>query len=445
MQRYLSSGFGYKYFSSPFQGAIVAGFGDDIDLGFWFPTVYSYDESRTTSGWVSYVDPAGVLEPMTGYSVNFGSVSDPDTVDLAGEVTNGALSLTLYNNNNTYTQGFNLVGNPYPSAIDWEAASGWTKTNIDDAVYYFKASGTDQYGGTYSSYVNGISSDGIVSNIIPSMQGFLVHVSDGVYPVTGTLGTDNSVRVSDRTQYFAKSGSARNRDSSPLIRLNLMYTDDTASSDPMVIYMNDRSKHGFDRDLDARKLFNTDFNVPNLYIRLPGFDNLSINAIPAVEELPVRLPLGIKTNRIGEVSFRLSAMDSYYDNHHIDLYDSLAGIHHRLVKGSDYSVLLEAGEHHDRFFLELENQSVGFSEYPESDERFTVWSSNGLIRISLHDLDGKRGMLSLYGIDGRLHFRKEIAAMGEYEFEPPGTAGIYVVQYVSRRMVRTVKMYMGSL
>ena len=50
----------------------------------------------------------------------------------------------------TYTKGFNLVGNPYPSAIDWDAASGWTKTNIDNAVYYFKASATDQYGGTYS-------------------------------------------------------------------------------------------------------------------------------------------------------------------------------------------------------------------------------------------------------------------------------------------------------
>ena len=56
----------------------------------------------------------------------------------------------------------NLVGNPYPSAIDWDASSGWTKTNIDNAIYFFKASGTDQYGGTYSSYVNGVSSDGIV-------------------------------------------------------------------------------------------------------------------------------------------------------------------------------------------------------------------------------------------------------------------------------------------
>ena len=174
-------------------------------LAYWFPTVYRYDESRTSSGWVAYNDPAGVLEPMNGYSVNFGSVSAPNTVDVSGEVNNGALSLTLYNNNNTYTQGLNLVGNPYPSAIDWDAASGWTKTNIDNALYYFNASATDQYGGTYSSYVNGVSSDGVASNVIPSMQGFFVHVSDGAYPVTGTLAMNNSVRITDKTQYFAKS------------------------------------------------------------------------------------------------------------------------------------------------------------------------------------------------------------------------------------------------
>ena len=45
------------------------------------------------------------------------------------------------------------------------------------------------------TYVNGISSDGTASNIIPSMQGFLVHVSDGAYPVTGTLGVNNNVRI----------------------------------------------------------------------------------------------------------------------------------------------------------------------------------------------------------------------------------------------------------
>ncbi len=210
MQRYLPSGFGYKYFSSPFQDSKVSQFGDDMDLGATFPSVYRYDENRKlagipASGWIKYSYPDSILRPMRGYSVNFGSALVPDIADVTGIVNNGNLSLTLFNHNNTYTKGFNLVGNPYPSPIDWDAA-GWIKTNIDNAIYFFKASATDQYGGTYSSYVNRCSTDpGVATNIIPSMQGFFVHVSDGTYPVTGTLALDNSVRITDLTHSFIKS------------------------------------------------------------------------------------------------------------------------------------------------------------------------------------------------------------------------------------------------
>ena len=155
MQRYLPVGFGYKYFSSPFQAATVSEFGDDMDLASSFSLFYRFEENHRASGWVGYATGTNILNPLAGYAVNFGDVTAPKTVDVTGEVNNGNLSVTLFNHDSTFTKGFNLVGNPYPSPVDWDAA-GWTQPNIDDAVYYFKASDTDQYGGTYSSYVNGI-------------------------------------------------------------------------------------------------------------------------------------------------------------------------------------------------------------------------------------------------------------------------------------------------
>jgi len=97
MQRYLLHGFGYKYFSSPFQAATVNEFGDDMDLGASFPSFYRYDESLTSSGWVSYIAPAGVLNQMVGYAVNFGNVDAPNTADVTGVVNDGILSVTIYN------------------------------------------------------------------------------------------------------------------------------------------------------------------------------------------------------------------------------------------------------------------------------------------------------------------------------------------------------------
>ena len=77
MQRYLPSAFGYKYLSSSFQSATVNEFGDEIDLTASFPLFYRYNESSTTSGWVTYTTPADPLNPIEGYAGNFGSSAVP--------------------------------------------------------------------------------------------------------------------------------------------------------------------------------------------------------------------------------------------------------------------------------------------------------------------------------------------------------------------------------
>ena len=162
----------------------------------------------------------------------------------------------------------------------------------------FKASGTDQYGGTYSSYVNGVSSDGIVNNIIPSMQGFFIHVSNGTYPVTGTFGMNNSVRITDASHTFSKSGS---KEEPSLIRLTAAFSTDTTVTDPMLVYIDDKATAEFDSDYDALKLFNTDLNVPNIFSVSPEDYRLSINGLPPLTDSYLRIPLGLKANTAGTV------------------------------------------------------------------------------------------------------------------------------------------------
>ncbi len=445
MQRYLPVGFGYKYFSSPFQAATVSEFGDDMDLTYWFPTFYEYDESRTTSGWVDYTDPGGILQPMHGYAVNFGNVSAPNTVDVRGEVNNGSLSITLYNNNNTYTQGLNLVGNPYPSAIDWDAASGWTKTNIDDAVYYFKASATDEYGGTYSSYINGVSSDGIVSNIIPSMQGFFVHVSDGTYPVTGTLGMNNNIRLNDRTQSFTKSKKTKKAGSKlfPLIRIAAEFEDDTTSTDPMVVYFHDSASESFDSEFDALKILNTDFKVPNFYATVND-KKLSINALPTGFEKPLSIPLGLKTNRSGTVKFNLLGLDNYFSDMDICLYDNNTNLRQVLGNDSVYTIMLESGEYHNRFYLEIRDISTSIEEPLSNNALFDIYSSGNLLKTNIYAVLGKEGILSVFNLTGQLVMKKIIRQPGYYEFKAPAYRGIYIVNYRSGTRTSSRKIFVGK-
>ncbi len=398
MQRYLPSGFGYKYVSSPFQSATVNEFSNDLDLGASFPTFYKYDENRTSSGWVSYTITTNSLIPMQGYAANFGSAATAKTVDVAGVVNNGFLSIPLYNNNQPYTLGFNLVGNPYPSPINWDAASGWTKTNIDNALYYFQAGITDQYTGTYSTYINGISSDGLATNIIPSMQGFFVHVSNGSFPVTGTLGITNSVRTNDLTHAFLKS---MRTDTLPLLRITAGFADNGTPSDPAVIYFDTSATQLFDKNLDALKLMNTDILVPNLYAMSSDSKRLSISAIPFPVDSIRRIALGINTAKDGWITFKASDIKLMPPERYIYIIDSVAGINQDLKLNPQYRFFLKAGEYDNRFSLAfsltvLNNIPKEFSllqNYPNPfNPRTTIKyliPQTSFVTITVYDILGK--------------------------------------------------------
>ena len=439
MQRYLPLKFGYKYFSSPFQAATVGEFSDDMDLAAAFPLFYRNEENSQGSGWISYTDPDSVLNPLEGYAVNFGAGTASHTVDVTGEVNNGPMSVTLYNHDSLYTDGFNLVGNPYPSPIDWNAA-GWTKTAIDNAVYFFRASDTDEYGGEYSSYAGGVSSDGVASNIIPSMQGFFVRVSDGLFPVTGTLGVTNSVRVNDLTHPFLKSAPSSTRF---LVRATASFTGDKASEDPMVIYFNDEAGAGFDSEYDALKLMNTDMMMTNFYSVLSNGKKLSVNALPAQTDTATVVPLGLKTYINGELNFRIRDIENLPDGGKIYFRDRLTGANVNLLPDQNYRVTLNAGDYNDRFFLAFLKGTTGIDDPGAHDKLFTAYSVNSILKATITLVEGRRGTITVFDLAGRPIYITEVHEAGYYEFETETRQGIYIVSYLTGDKSASTKLYMG--
>lgn len=439
MQRYLPSGFGYRYISSPFRASTVEGMGDDMDLGASFPLFYSYDESLALSGWVSYVNPSNLLSPLTGYAVNFGSALVPKTIDLTGEVNDGSMTISLYNHNNAYTKGFNLAGNPYPSPIDWNNP-GWTKTNIDNAVYYFRASTTDEYGGTYSSYVNGVSSDGVADNVIPSMQGFFVHVTDGIYPVTGTLGVTNSVRTNNQTHLFLKSAIATDRF---LVRLTAGFADDTASADPMVVYFDEAAEPSFDPDLDALKMFNTDWLVTNVYSVMTDGRRLSVNALPPQRDTVVYVPLGFTSYRDGEACFRLRDLENLPEGVRIFFRDAETGANTEMLPSGEYRLNLLAGDYNGRFMLAFLKNTSGVKEQEPEAEVFSAYSAGGLLKATVSAIDGNEGRITVYDLTGKVQAQFKIFETGRHDLPVSLRTGICIVEYTSGDLRSTVKLIPG--
>ena len=400
-------------------------------------------------GWPTQQAPYH-LNPLEGYAVNFGASALPWTVDVTGEVNNGSLSVTLYNNNNTYTEGFNLVGNPYPSPISW-SAPGWTKNNIDNSVYYFMASDTDEYGGKYSSYVNGISSDGFAGDTIPSMQGFFVHVSNGTFPVTGTLGVTNSVRINDLTKPFLKSAGAPGRSLKSseasgrfLVRISASFTDDmAASADPLVVYFDDAAEPTFDTELDALKLFNTDWLVTNFYSVIPDGRRLSVNALPPQRDSALYVPLGFTAYRDGEVSFRMRDLENLPEGVRIFFRDASTGANTEMLPSGEYRINLPAGDYKNRFMLAFLKKTTGINDPDATATVFSAYSSGGFLKATVSAMEGNEGRITVYDLNGKVQSLFKITETGRHDLPADFRPGIYLVEYTSGSLRVTLKLIIG--
>lgn len=438
MQRYLATGFGYKYFSSPFQADTTGDFSDEINLATTFPDVYRFDENQAFNGWITYTNPSGLLTPLAGYAVNFGASTTPLTVDLTGVVNNHTLSNTsLSNHNQVYTQGFNLIGNPYPSPIDWNSATGWTKTNIDNALYFFSAGTTNQYTGTYSTYINGVSSNGIASNIIAAMQGFFIHVSNGAFPVSASLSVNNNARNTNPSTTFL--GLTSPQGPPPLLRLSAGFTDEIAS-DPMVIYFNNEATTAFDKKMDALKLMNTHPGVPNLYAVATDTARLSIDALPyPVDSLTV--PLGLKTAKDGWLLFNATNFEQIPPGLHIYLSDTRSGINQDLQQQPMYRISLTAGDCINRFFLKFSTKELPPADSTTFMDDFKVYSTDGHLFVNANLPPGATGRLIIVNTLGQTMDRREISGSGYQQIPITFTSGIYVVSFYARNKIISKKVF----
>jgi hypothetical protein len=405
------------------------------DLVFW------YNESLILNdwnfGWVWYTGATGgPLNIFRGYDVYF--YTSPVTVNYeatGSETLNtGPYSITVINTTSTPSEipshkGWNLLGNPYPSPVDWLASSGWDKSDINDAKYIWDGSNS-----IYTIFIGGGSPVGINggTRFIPSNQGFWVQSLVG----SGSVGINNATRVGDisGTPDFYKEIVI----DYPMV--SLLSSSDQFQDEVLVRFI-EGTTEGFDYNWDAMKLFSLNPDVPQLSIR-SGKQAFALNTLPEIRE-DLEIILYFQCAQNGQYRVKLSSRTNLDTQTQLYLRDLFAGKMVNLTVDSAYSFYHQTTNSKDRFRLYFNpSQDVINNITPES--WFTVYSSQNVICILKNTVKEVKGSVVIFDMLGRPVYQDRINNTQCERITLQEPTGYYLVSIVTDQYIANSKVLISN-
>ena len=270
-------------------------------------------------------------------------------------------------------EGWNLIGNPFPSAIDWDNGI-WSRTNVDGSVYVY-----DAVSGQYKSW-NGLEG-GLTDGIIPAMQGFFVKANAAAPSIT----IPEASRVHSSQDYYKSSETVAD--------LLVLKVAGNAYEDEIFINFNENASNGFDNEFDAYKIYGTE-EAPQLYSIIPD-DILSINVLPYSNE-KVLIPLGLKVGAADEYIFSVKK-NTFFKTVQVYLEDLENGTTTELKTTTGYTFTSNPEDDPKRFVLHLDGVS-GIEDNVQSDNlRFYVYNN----KLYIIDKELKNGTIQLFNMLGQ--------------------------------------------
>ncbi|WP_299110906.1 GEVED domain-containing protein [uncultured Winogradskyella sp.] len=306
---------------------------------------------------------------------------------------------------------WNLVGNPYPSAI--EATDFLTlpaNTHIDGFVYLWThgtdiAIGADPF---YDDYVynynvadyiaynsSGTSTPSGFNGNIASGQGFFVLMRD-TGSVNETVTFNNSMRSSAYSNdQFYRSSNPSNDNTENHNRIWLDYISPSGQTNTTLIAYVNGATNGKDRMFDAK---NTQGSGLNLYSMINN-DAYLIQG----RQLPFQdtdlVPIGINITESGLQTIAINTLQGLFEESEQDVYleDLVTGVIHDL-KNAPYSFFSDEEIINDRFILRYTNTTLGIDDYDtlngiqifEANEKIIIKSDFETIEaIEVYDILGR--------------------------------------------------------
>lgn len=345
---------------------------------------------------VNYDCPPCVV-PSTEAIIEFGANSSGvSEIAYMPNLNTGSFSIPFTKSTGLY-DGWNLIGNPYPSGLDMSLIA-WPPELVAGAAYY------DGCAGNYVYWAPGLGP----YSMAPTLGFFVEAIGSGVLELT------NNERA-HYPDWFWKA------DANNLLTIK---ATGNKKSDLAYIRFDENTTNGFDRMGDFHKLIATTTGLPQIYTSIKD-EKLAVNSLPETETVPLAFT-SVTSGRYTIEAIELS------DFKMVCLVDKAMGIITDLVNSS-YSFNYKNGDNPDRFVIRFGDISTDTEE-----EGFVIYSNQG--NIVVYNINDLTGDVYIFNVVGQLISSKKLDE-GLNNITLDNVDGYYIVNVRTGESVVNKKVY----
>jgi hypothetical protein len=389
-----------------------------------------------TGEWVNFKSTTGTSWTTANGNTNFTAgkgylveyLATNPTKQFAGNLNAGAVAPALTKSGTGSYATFNLLGNPYPSAIDWKAASGWNRDNLaisgggysmwiwNDGLI------TGNYG-TFNSAGSSESGTNGVSQYIPVGQGFMVNAV-----TAGTLGMADGIRVHN-TQPFLKSTEAI----ANILRLKVAGNANSYSDEIVIEFGHPTAEGG------AGKMFSFYETAPSLYTVKPD-GNYSIDF--RGEAGAVAIPVSFMAGADGSFTLTASQLESFTSSTAITLEDLQVAKMQNLMQNPVYAFTANKTDNAARFLLHF---GGAFSvNDKEKEQPVSIYGSGNSVYIANKSGVGLKGEAMVYNMIGQQVMKLQLDGNPVTKISLSGITGYYLVKVITGENTYSGKVFINQ-
>lgn len=407
VQQYLSAGRNW-YIGSPVSLATRSAISTATQ-------VVSYNEDNAT--WETESANSQLL-PMKGYIAVSPTAGN---ITFSGTLNTGEKSISLARHAGVTKEGFHLVGNPYPSYVNFTLA---TRTNLSTTMWYRTQNGSNYVFDTFNAQ-SGVGTSNNNNDLIPvtgdiaPMQAFWVRALAG----GGTLTFDNSMR-SHQNQSVATNRlklPTQNNDVQQLLRLQV---SNGVTKDETILLFNPNATNEYD-DYDSPKMSNSNSLIPEIYTII-NQEKIVINGLNSVID-NTEVSLGFTTGESNTFVIKATEIKNFDNDVEIILRDNELNIETNLIATSNYTFSSNPVTDLKRFSLIFKGSAISTNLVQPAVTTSVVINNNGkcATQINYATHGYSNGTLSITNLLGQTVF-SDVLRVQKSTVSTTLTSGVYI-------------------